>query len=143
MKMDVIIKYWGKGCCGKNNGEFHWAYYVFEDEAEKQYWTEEHKDEINRAYWRHYGFMSMPCHYCGVYSPLRCGDMFSSGRDYSEKACKKEDIINYRPGSALPDTLAYYTENGWSYIYFKETLSDSLDGQETFRLKSDPDKICP
>ncbi len=77
--------------------------------------------------------MSIPCAYCGAFSPLRCSNQFSSIS--SELLDSSEDIINYRPKSNFPNNLAYYSENGWTYVYFRETLSDSLCGQETFRLK--------
>lgn len=135
-----IIKYWGnEGSCIFNPNDyhtFHWAFYNFADMKDGQYWREEHKDNINKVFWQQYTFMSIPCAYCGVYSPLRCSNQFSS--ELSKLSSEKKDIINYRSGSDLSNDLAYYNENGWTYIYFRETLSDSLCGQETFRLRHEP-----
>lgn len=137
---DAITKDWiGAKPCQKCSDGRHWAKYVFENEIDEKYWRDEHVDHKNRAYWRHHDFMSIPCQYCGEYSPLRAAICFLSGRDSKIGGCSKNDIINYRPDNELPNILAYYSENGWSYIFFKETLSDSMCGQETFRLKHLPE----
>ena len=133
MKEKTIAKVW-KGC-SKSKHNDHWAYYCFHNDEERGYWVDEHYDEGNRCYYRHYDFMSIPCSVCGAYSPLRADTYFLSG---AWEGCSIDDVINYRPTDKLPDDLAYHRENGWSYIYFKTTLSDSLCGQETFRLRYDP-----
>ena len=135
--MEQIAKIWGQ--CPRNKGEVHWAFYIFQDEEDRKYWKDEHYDERGKFYYRHNDFMSIPCTACGTYSPLRAATQFCSS---GNEGCKREEIINYRPGIELPDNLATYYENGWFYIFFKETLSDSLCGQETFRLRQLPDGCC-
>lgn len=128
----TISKYWGK--C--NNDDCHWAHYVFADEDEQDYWLSEHIDEEKKTYWRHYEFMSIPCATCGAYSPLRASDIFCGGK--TENVCSKDQIIDYHLDEIWPDNIVIYKENGWVYRFFKKTLSDSLCGQETFRLKRMP-----
>lgn len=132
MKTIQISKCWGK--C-KESDDLHWAFYTFLDESDEAYWRDEHIDEENSLYWRHYEFMSIPCGYCGAYSPLRAPTSFHTSKQ-AAPSCQKEDIIDYHPGDKLPDNLAYHREKGWIYVYFKDTLSDSPCGQETFRLKA-------
>lgn len=129
----VILKAWGH--CPENGGDLHWARYVFQDD--KEYWCKERIDEERNCWWRHYEFMSLPCAKCGAYSPLRCSNMFSTNNGY--KSCDPDEIIDYRPTDSLPDTIGRYREKGFYYYFFKETLSDSLCGQETFRLKEMPE----
>lgn len=141
--VNVIFKNWrGRTGCPKSADGRHWAYYVFQDEEEQEYWLKERIDETNRCWWRHYEFMSLPCQKCGAYSPLRCANQFSNNIDgsYNEKSCSKEEIVDYRPDDELPDTISRYKESGWTYHFFKETLSDSLCGQETFTLKRMPEQ---
>ena len=141
--VDVIFKNWrGRTGCPKSADGRHWAYYVFQDEEEQEYWLKERIDETNRCWWRHYEFMSFPCQKCGAYSPLRCANQFSNNIDgcYDEKSCLKEEIVNHRPDDVLPNTIRRHKESGWTYYFFVETLSDSLCGQETFRLKSMPEQ---
>jgi len=133
---EIIIQHWGnEGDCDTGADGKHWAFYAFRDEVDKQYWKEQHRDDKRNLYWRHRDFMSIPCHHCGAYSPLRSATMFMG---LGGMSCDKNQIIDYHPDENLPDTLEYYSENGWTYIYFKDTLSDSLIGQETFTLKKDP-----
>lgn len=134
-----ISKSWGRDgdCPGSKDGRHsyshnHWAYYNFKDEQEERYWRSEHVDETNKMYWRHYEFMSLPCVYCGAYSPIRCQNMFGGPES---RPCSSDQIKNYHPDDGeLPEIFGTYSENGWFYIFFKETMSDSLDGQETFRV---------
>ncbi len=139
---DAISKSWGGTSftkfCRKYKDGRHWAFYAFD--GDKSYWLDEHTDEENKAIWRHHEFMSIPCR-CGVYSPLRASTQFHGGMDEND-SCAVDSIIDYHPDGNLPDTLAYYRENGWTYIYFRKTLSDSLDGQQTFRLKRDPSELA-
>jgi len=140
---DVIMKTWrSKHECPKTLEGRHWAYYVFQNEEEQEYWLKERIDEANNCWWRHYEFMSIPCSKCGVYSPLRCANQFSTNLngEFDEKSCSKEEIIDYRPNDELPNTIMRYNESGWTYYFFVETLSDSLCGQETFTLKSMPEQ---
>jgi len=140
----VILKNWrGSMGCPKASDGRHWAIYVFENDADREYWLTEHIDEINRRAWRHYDFMSIPCSKCGAYSPLRCDNQFSTNLrgEFDEKSCDKEEIINYRPNDVLPNSIQRYKERGWTYYFFIETLSDSLCGQETFRLKEMPPEL--
>ena len=141
--VNVIFKNWrGRTGCPKSPNGRHWAYYVFQDEEEQESWLKERIDEANNCWWRHYEFMSIPCSKCGAYSPLRCANQFSNNIDgsYDKKSCLKKKIIDYRPDEELPDTIMRYNERGWTYYFFKETLSDSLCGQETFTLKSMPEQ---
>lgn len=126
-EMDSIAKIWA-GC----RDGFHWAFYLFRDKGDRDYWTREYYDKLNGLFYRHEDFMSIPCFVCGAYSPLRASTQFLTP---GAKSCKLEQVVNYRPDEKLPDILGIYRENGWVYIYFKETLSDSLCGQETFRLR--------
>lgn len=140
---DMIIKTWGKGKCSGPNDARHWAYYIFQDDDEKAYWITERIDGEHNCWWRHWTFMSLPCSRCGAYSPLRCDTSFSTNIDGESDglSCAKEEVVDHRPDDALPDSIGRYKENGFVYYFFKETLSDSLCGQETFRLKEMPDEM--
>lgn len=132
--MDTIAKVWGNGHV--HGFSSHWAYYTFEDLDDQKYWKEEHRDDVNKFYWRHHDFMSIPCFVCGKYSPLRASTNFLGG--YASRSCDKKQIMDFHPNEEMPDNLMTWRENGWFYIFFKETLSDSLDGQETFTLSRMP-----
>lgn len=133
--MDTIAKTWGDE--NEHGSSGHWAYYSFKNDEEQKYWNEEHRDDINKMYWRHYDFMSIPCAKCGKYSSLRASTSFLGNYSHPE-SCSKEQIKDFHPNEEMPDNLMTWRENGWFYIFFKETLSDSLEGQGTFKLRRIP-----
>lgn len=129
----VILKNWGKCKYNKYN-EVHWAYFVCRTAEEVDYWTRERIDEEKKLYWRHYEFLEIPCVECGALSPLRSSQSFTSeSKEIKYKHPKKWH--DYHPEETWPEELEHVNINGWCYTYFKKTMSDSLHGQETFKLE--------
>jgi hypothetical protein len=138
----TLCKSWGT--CDKSDPlhSCHWAYLPILDQEQADYWLTEHRDDERRMYWRHHEFVSLPCIFCGQMSPLRaqeCFAIWSLGR-HNENPMPTH-YVDHHPDETWPDCLGTYSENGWFYIYFKHTLSDSVDGHPTFRLKRDPEGL--
>lgn len=125
---------WGKTCPNPVEKIFgrssHWAYLYVDTQAFYDYLSIEHQDDAQGICWRHSDYLSVPCDYCGAQSPLRAQMSTLPGRE----ARGSGKYVDYHPGDEWPKDIVVWKERGWVYEFFRDTLSDSRFGQETFTV---------